>query len=69
MNRRQNQIALPDVSDMGAIVVGGVARFAKKHKVISSGYVLGILFLLLVGSGSKLTYDQATQYNRIMESM
>lgn len=69
MNRRQNQIALPDVSDMGAIVVGGVARFAKKHKVISSGYVLGILFLLLVGSGSKLTYDQATQYNRIMESI
>jgi len=57
------------VADMGALVVTGITSFAKKHKVISSGYVFGILFLLLVGSGTKLTYDQSKQYDSIMNSI
>ena len=67
--QQQQQIVLPSVGDVGTLVVKGVGSFARKHKVISTSYVFGILFLLFVGSGSKLTYDQATQYNRIMESI
>lgn len=72
MNRyphNQQQIALPSVTDMGKLVIKGVTNFAKKNKVISTGYVFGILFLLLVGSGTKLTYDQSKQYNKIMNSI
>jgi len=71
MNRQNpnQQIALPSVADMGTLVVKGITSFAKKHKVISSGYILGILFLLLVGSGTKLTFDQSKQYNSIMNTI
>ena len=71
MNRPPNhqQIALPSISDMGTLVVRGITSFAKKHKVISGSYLVGILFLLLIGSGTKLTLDQARQYNSIMNTI
>jgi hypothetical protein len=54
---------------MGALVVKGLTKFAKKNKVISTGYIFGILFLLFVGSGTKLTLEQSKQYNKIMNSI
>ncbi len=60
---------LPELPEMGAIVARGITTFAKKNKVISSGYVLGILFLFLVGSGTRLTLDQTRQYNNIMNTI
>jgi len=68
MNRQQ-QIALPSVSDMGSLVVHGIKSFAKRHKVISGSYMFGILFLLLIGSGTKLTRDQGREYNSIMNTI
>lgn len=70
-NRRpqQNAVALPSVADVGSLVVSGVASFAKKHKVISGSYILGILFLFLIGSGTKLTYDQRREYNYLMNKV
>jgi hypothetical protein len=64
-----NQVALPSVSDMGSIILRSTVSFAKNHKVISSSYVFGILFLLLIGSGTKLTLDQRQQYNSIMNTI
>ncbi len=70
MNRQnQQQIALPSVSDMGTIVTRGAVNFAKRHKVISGSYILGIFFLLLIGSGTKLSMDQTREYNRIMNTI
>jgi len=70
MNRqRQQQIVLPSVSDMGSIVARGSVSFAKKNKVISGSYIFGILFLVLIGSGTKLTMDQSRQYNHIMNTI
>ncbi len=70
MNRQnQQQIALPSVSDMGAIVARGAVNFAKRHKVISGSYIVGIFFLLLIGSGTKLSMDQTREYNRIMNTI
>lgn len=69
MNHRQQQIALPSVADIGTIALRGVTKFAKKNKVISGGYIFGILFLLLVGSGTKLSTTQLRNYNRIMDSI
>lgn len=68
-HRREQQIAIPTVSEMGAIVVSGITKFAKKNKVISTSYILGILFLLLIGSGTKLTADQSRRYNSIMNTI
>ena len=71
MNRQrpQQQVALPSVPEMGQIVVKGITKFAKKNKVISTSYIFGILFLLLIGSGTKLSYEQTRQYNNIMNTI
>jgi hypothetical protein len=70
MNRqRQQQIVLPEPADLGQLVVRGATNFARRHKVISGSYLIGILVLLFVGSGTKLTLDQQRQYNTIMNSI
>jgi hypothetical protein len=66
---QQQQVALPSVADMGAIVVRGVTTFAKRHKVISGSYLFGLIFLLLLGSGTKLSIDQRRHYNHIMNTI
>lgn len=63
------QIALPEPGDVGQMVLSGAKTFAKRHKVVTGGYILGILMILLVGSGTKLNYDQLTQYNSIMNTI
>lgn len=69
MNNRQNQVVLPSVADVGTLVVRGVKKFAKRNRVITGGYLFGILFLIFVGSGTKLSVDQMRKYNRIMDSI
>jgi len=68
-NAQRQELALPSVSDMGALVVRSVTSFAKKNKVISSSYLFGILFLLFVGSGTKLSTSQKRQYNSILHTI
>jgi len=68
-NQPQQQIVLPSAAAMGSIVVRGMANFAKKHKVISGSYLLGILAILLIGSGTKLTLQQRREYNSIMKTI
>mmetsp|Transcript_13138 Transcript_13138/g.27195 ORF Transcript_13138/g.27195 Transcript_13138/m.27195 type:complete len:298 (-) Transcript_13138:139-1032(-) len=63
------QIALPEPGDVGQIVLSGAKTFAKNHKVVTGGYLLGILVILLIGSGTKLNYDQRREYNTIMNTI
>jgi len=67
--QRGAQIALPEPADAGRLVVRGISSFARNHKVISGSYLLGILTLLLVGSGTKLSYQQSRDYNDIMNTI
>mmetsp|Transcript_10224 Transcript_10224/g.29133 ORF Transcript_10224/g.29133 Transcript_10224/m.29133 type:complete len:293 (-) Transcript_10224:4066-4944(-) len=75
MNRRNgfgvnpNQIVLPEPADLGQLVVRGATAFARRNKAITGSYLLGILVILLVGSGTKLTLDQRRQYNHIMSTI
>ena len=62
-------IVLPEPADVGKIIIRGASDFAKQHKVITGGYVLGILVILLIGGGSKLNYDQRREYNNIMNTI
>jgi len=68
MNRHQ-ELALPSISDMGTLVVRGVTTFAKKNKITTTSYLLGILFLVFVGSGTQLTLSQKRQYNAILNTI
>ena len=68
-NQRQQVATLPSISTMGGIVVHQVTHFAKRHKVISGSYIFGILFILLIGSGTKLSLDQTKRYNHIMNTV
>jgi hypothetical protein len=54
---------------MGSIVLRGVVHVAKKNKVMTGSYLIGIFFLLLVGSGTKLTLHQRRQYNQILHTI
>ncbi|KAL3912833.1 MAG: hypothetical protein SGARI_000955 [Bacillariaceae sp.] len=63
------QLVLPEPGDVGQMIVRGATSFAKNHKIISGSYILGILVILLIGSGTKLNYDQRRQYNQIMSTI
>lgn len=73
MNRiNNNQADSIVVSDVSSAIVTGAKRFAKRHKVITFSYIYGLTILcliLLIGSGTKLTFDQQRQYNQIMNSI
>jgi len=60
---------MPTADEIGTLAVRGITTFAKKNKVISFSWIWGIVVLLLVGSGTKLTVDQARQYNHIMSTI
>lgn len=68
--QQQRQVAnLPSISAAGAMVARGIGHFAKRNKVVSGSYVIGILFILLIGSGTKLSTDQVRRYNKIMNTV
>lgn len=70
MNNQHQQVAtLPSIGSVGMIVARGIGHFAKRNKVISGSYILGILFILLIGSGTKLTVEQSRRYNAIMDTV
>lgn len=68
-HQHQQQVALPSFGTVGAMAVKGIGNFAKRNKVISGSYLFGLLFILLIGSGTKLTVDQSRRYNTIMNSI
>jgi len=68
-NNNNNNSALSANSSPTALVVNTVKTFAKKHKIITGSYLLGLLVLLLFTSGTKLTIDQKRHYNAIMNKI
>lgn len=68
-HHRGRQIALPEPGDVGQMIVRGASAFARRHKVVTGGYLLGIVVILLIGSGTKLNYDQRREYNKIMNTI
>lgn len=62
-------IRLPDAGDFGTLAVHAVKTFAKKNKVITTSYVFGLFILIFAGAGTKLTWDQRQQYERIMNTV
>ncbi|EEC49161.1 predicted protein [Phaeodactylum tricornutum CCAP 1055/1] len=75
MNRqRQEQyqqqiVALPDAHELPALLVRGVTNFACRHRYISGAYILGLISLLLIGSGSKLSLQQTQEYTKLMKTI
>jgi hypothetical protein len=63
------EIALPSASDVGTIALRTVTSFARRHKLISGSYLFGLLVMIMMGSGTKLTMEQAKQYNHIMSTI
>ena len=64
------QIArLPEPGDVGQLLVRGATTFAKRHKFITGGYVLGLLVILFIGSGTRLSLQQRQHYNHIMDTI
>eukprot|EP00551_Chaetoceros_affinis_P007284 CAMPEP_0203675286 /NCGR_PEP_ID=MMETSP0090-20130426/19764_1 /ASSEMBLY_ACC=CAM_ASM_001088 /TAXON_ID=426623 /ORGANISM="Chaetoceros affinis, Strain CCMP159" /LENGTH=217 /DNA_ID=CAMNT_0050541439 /DNA_START=89 /DNA_END=739 /DNA_ORIENTATION=- len=67
---QQRQVAeLPSIGTVGAMVARGIGQFAKRNKVVSGSYIIGILFILLIGSGTKLSTEQLRRYNHIMSTV
>ena len=60
---------LPEPSEIGGLVVRNATAFARRNKVVTGFYLLGWIFLLFVGSGSRLTVQQQVKYNDIMKTI
>ena len=70
MNQNNNEIVT--ANDIGTLALSSIKNFSKRHKVISTSYLWGLTTLLLIailGGGTKLTYDQQRQYNKIMNTI
>ena len=69
-HRQQQQIVrLPDPQQVGTLVVRQVTQLARHHKAVTGFYLLGWVFLLFVGSGTRLTLQQQATYNSIMKTI
>jgi len=62
-------LVLPEPADVGKIIIRGASHFARRHKVVTGGYILGILVIFLIGGGTKLNYDQRREYSKIMNTI
>lgn len=64
-------IRLPEVHEVGTILIRGVGAFAKRNKYITGWYVLGIIVLLYISQhgGRQLTPIEEQKYNRIMNTI
>jgi hypothetical protein len=65
----QQLVRLPDVDQVGSLVVRGVTSFARRHKSVTGFYLLGWIFLLFAGSGTKLSLDQQRTFRQITNSI
>lgn len=69
-HRQQQQVVrLPEPSEVGSLVVRNVTSFARRNKAITGFYLLGWVFVLFVGSGTRLTMQQQATYNDIMRTI
>jgi hypothetical protein len=74
INNRNLQLAqLPDVNQIGSIVLTGIRTFAKRYKYVTGWYVLGLIVLCLLaitgGKGRSLTVNEEKEYNYIMNTI
>lgn len=73
-NHRQQQLAnirVPELNEVGTIIISGIGIFARKNKIITSYYLLGVVVLLYVSAygGRQLTNVETNKYNKIMNSI
>lgn len=67
MADQEQQIAiLPEVSDVVGFVARGAGQFARRHKIVTGSYLLGIAVLLFFSTGIPLTLQQRKQYERLL---
>ena len=67
-----NNNEIVTANDISTLVISTATTFARRHKFISTSYLYGLttlLLLTLLGSGTKLTFDQQRQYNSIMNTI
>jgi hypothetical protein len=72
--QQQRQLArLPEVQEVGTILVQGARSFARRHKYITAWYLLGVFvlggLLLNGGSGRHLTKAEQRRYDAILNSI
>ena len=67
--QRQQQLSLPTVPAAAALVARGAASFARRHRLVTLGWLWGWLVLVVLGSGTALTARQAAEYDRIMATV
>lgn len=71
--RNNLQLAnLPEVNEVGSLVVRSAKQFAVRHKYITAWYLMGIAILgvlMITGGGRELTTQETRKYNSIMNSI
>lgn len=62
---------LPEVNEVGTLLVNGATSFARNHKFVTGWYLMGLLVLIFVSyvPGTPLTMQQQQQYQTIVNSI
>jgi hypothetical protein len=71
-NMNQQLTRLPEVHEVGSLLVQGAKQFAVRNKYITAWYLFGVLIiggLIIAGGGKPLSRAQRAEYNRILSTI
>lgn len=68
MRHPQYNISIPTFPS-SSLVLQSITKFSKRHKLITTSYIVGLLFILLIGNGFQISPRTFSQYNRIMNTI
>lgn len=72
-HNNQQLAELPNMNQVGTLIVNGARQFAARYRYITAWYLLGIVVLCLLiitgGKGRSLTPQQIKEYNHIMSTI
>jgi hypothetical protein len=72
-NNNHQLAQLPDMNQVGTLLLNGVRQFAIRYKYVTAWYLLGIVvlcgFVISGGKGRAMTVQQQKEYNHIMNTI
>jgi ABC-type multidrug transport system fused ATPase/permease subunit len=62
-------LALPDPVQLPALVVRTARQVARRHPYVTGSYLLGLVLLMFIGNGTRLTLQQQREYNSLLNKI
>lgn len=68
--RYNNEYNISSINHMSSsLILKSISNFSKRYRILSTSYVIGLIFILLIGNGFQISSRAFSQYNRIMNTI